>query len=298
MQRQLTELWYGPRGSGSLLQPLAWAYGRAVRLRRAAYARGWLQVHALDKPVVVVGNLTVGGTGKTPLTLWLIEALAARGIRAGVVSRGYGRRSRSPGPQVVGPDSRWQEVGDEPWLMHRRAGCPVVVYGDRAAAAARLAVEPVDVLLCDDGLQHLALARDCEIAVIDGTRGLGNGRLLPAGPLREPPARLRGVDVIVVNGSSGEGPPLDPAIRGVAAPVLRMRLEMTEARRVDGAGGARPLEQAFPPGGRVHAVAGIGHPARFFGALEAHGLEVLRHAFADHHAFMAGELDFPDELPI
>lgn len=298
MERQLTELWYRPRSRLSLLQPLAWVYGAVVRVRRSAYERGWLRAQGVGKPVVVVGNLTVGGTGKTPLTLWLIERLRERGLEAGVIARGYRRRgghaSARQGPQVVRADSLWQQVGDEPLLIHRRTGCITVVCEDRVAAAWRLAAEPVDVILSDDGLQHLHLARDCEIALIDGARGLGNGRLLPAGPLREPASRLRHVDLVVVNGEAEHAPITATAL--TAAPVLRMRLVAGLAHRVDGAGSARPIESFRA--GRIHAVAGIGNPDRFFRDLEGRGLEVIRHPFPDHHPFAAGELEFPDDWPI
>jgi tetraacyldisaccharide 4'-kinase len=154
--------------------------------------------------VVVVGNLTVGGTGKTPLTLWLAQALRAAGLRVGIVARGYGSRT-GRAPRRVAPDSRWQEVGDEPLILARRSACPTVVGTDRLAAARVLAADDVDVILADDGLQHLRLARACEIVVIDGARGIGNGRLLPAGPLREPASRLRQVDAVVVNGGVTRG---------------------------------------------------------------------------------------------
>ncbi len=311
MERRLTELWYGPTRWPSLLQPLAWAYGAVVSLRRTAYERGWLRVHAAGKPVVVIGNLTVGGTGKTPLTVWLVEKLRDRGVRAGVIARGYRRSGgdRASGgdrparsgsarqrPRTVQADSAWEEVGDEPLLIHRRTGCVTVVAKDRVAAARQLAEEPVDVILSDDGLQHLRLARDCEIALIDGARGLGNRRLLPAGPLREPASRLQQVDLIVVNGA----PTAPTASAAFAAPaagrVLRMSLALGLAHRLDGAGSAQPLE-AFRAG-RVHALAGIGNPARFFRDLESRGLELIRHPFPDHHPFAPWELEFADDLPI
>lgn len=307
MERHLTELWYRPATRLSLLQPLAWVYGAVVRARRSAYSRGLLKAHSAGKPVVVIGNLTVGGTGKTPLTLWLIENLRARGLEPGVVARGYRRLGESAarrvptprvparqGPRVVRADSRWEEVGDEPLLIHRRTGCPTVVSEDRLAAARRLAEEPVDVILSDDGLQHMRLKRDCEIALIDGARGLGNGRLLPAGPLRESASRLRQVDLIVVNGMAEHASlaytPL-PAAR-----VLTMSLVAGLAHRLDGAGSPQPLEELR--GGRIHAVAGIGNPDRFFRDLERRGLEVIRHPFPDHHPFAASDLAFPDERPI
>ncbi len=305
MERQLTDLWYRPARGPSLLQPLAWAYAAAVSLRRSAYERGWLQVHAAGKPVVVVGNLTVGGTGKTPLTVWLVEKLRDRGVQAGVIARGYRRSSgrvsssvrERPGlrPRVVRADSPWEEVGDEPLLIHRRTGCITVVAEDRVAAARRLAEEPVDVILSDDGLQHRRLARDCEIALIDGARGFGNGRLLPAGPLREPASRLRQVDLIVVNGAA-EHASLAAGLTSGASRVLSMTLAPALAHRIDGAGSAEPIE-AFRTR-RAHAVAGIGNPARFFRDLEGRGIEVIRHPFPDHHPFTAGDLAFADDLPI
>ncbi len=309
------ELWYRPARQPSLLQPLAWVYGAVVRARRSAYERGWLQAHAAGKPVVVVGNLTVGGTGKTPLTVWLVEKLRERGIQAGVIARGYRRSSGGSGrrgPRRVRTDSPWEEVGDEPLLIHRRTGCITVIAEDRVAAAREVAKEPVDVILSDDGLQHLRLARDCEIALVDGARGLGNGRLLPAGPLREPASRLRQADLIVVNGvledallardalvvglALGADPVRRADLTSGASRMLRMSLALGLAHRVDGTGSAQPLE-AFRPG-RVHAVAGIGNPARFFRDLESRSLDLIRHPFPDHHPFASGELAFSDDLPI
>ncbi|HYK25415.1 MAG TPA: tetraacyldisaccharide 4'-kinase, partial [Steroidobacteraceae bacterium] len=277
----------------ALLEPFAWLYGAAMRVRRGAYERGWLAVHSAGRPVIVVGNLTVGGTGKTPLVLWLAARLVARGLTVGIVSRGYGRTTA--GPRRVRSDSRWEEVGDEPLLIGRRSGCAVVVAEDRIAAARRLAAEGADVILSDDGLQHLRLARDFEIMVMDGARGFGRGRLLPAGPLREPASRALSVDYIVVNeAASSIVPPA--ALAGRTGPVARMHLVPGEAHRVDGDGRSRPL--ASFEGAPVHAVAGIGHPARFFHSLAARGLQLIEHTFADHHPFVRGELDFPDDLPI
>jgi len=293
MERRLTRLWYRPRGGPSLLQPLAWVYGAGMRARGCAYGMGWLRVVPSPKPVVVVGNLTVGGTGKTPLTVWLAEQLRDSGLRPGIVTRGYGRREASAQPRFVRAGSRWEEVGDEPLLLSRRTGCPTVVAADRVAAARRLGSEPIDVILSDDGLQHLRLARVCEIAVIDGARGFGNGRLLPAGPLREPASRLDRVDLVVLNGSADHASLAPP---GFARPVLRMSLIAGRARRVDGSPAERPIEDFRE--GPVHAVAGIGHPERFFRELETHGLEVSRVAFPDHHPFTARDLAFSDDRPI
>ena len=290
MERALTELWYREHAGPSLLQPLGWLYGGLVALRRRAYASGWARSAGAGRPVVVVGNLTVGGTGKTPLTIWLARALRAAGLRVGIVARGYGSRNGGI-PRRVTVDSLWQEVGDEPLILARRSACPTVVGTDRLAAARMLAGEGVDVILADDGLQHLRLARDCEIVVIDGARGIGNGRLLPAGPLREPATRLRQVDAVVMNGVMRRGS-LAALLPGV---VLGMQLEATEVLSLDER--SRRLLGSFN-GQRVHAVAGIGNPQRFFSELRAHGLEVIEHAFPDHHPLTATQVVFADALPV
>ena len=290
MERALTELWYREHAGPSLLQPLAMLYGGWVALRRHAYDSGWARTAGAGRPVVVVGNLTVGGTGKTPLTIWLARALRANGLRVGIVARGYGSRNGGI-PRRVTVDSLWQEVGDEPLILARRSACPTVVGTDRLAAARMLAGEGVDVILADDGLQHLRLARDCEIVVIDGARGIGNGRLLPAGPLREPATRLRQVDAVVMNGVMRRGS-LAALLPGV---VLGMQLEATEVLSLDERS-RRPLGSFT--GQRVHAVAGIGNPQRFFSELRAHGLEVIEHAFPDHHPLTATQVVFADALPV
>lgn len=289
----LFSLWYEQPPRISWLLPFSWLYGTAMSARRAAYGRGWMRSRAVGVPVIVIGNLTVGGTGKTPLTIWLANHLKQRGVEVGLVSRGYGRRKG--GLRVVEAGSPWQEVGDEPLILKRRTGCATLVASDRVAAAEMLVTRGAQVILADDGLQHLRLARDGEVVVIDGTRGFGNGRLLPAGPLREGVYRAREADAVVVNGG-GEG----GALRGVPPELesgaLRMRLAASEARRLADPGEARPLA-AFR-GRPVHGVAGIGNPQRFFNDLRAVGLEVIEHAFPDHHALSAAELDFGDELPV
>jgi tetraacyldisaccharide 4'-kinase len=291
LERRLIELWYRERPRPSLLQPLAWAYGAIVGARRRAYATGWLRAERVGAPVVVVGNLTVGGTGKTPLTIWLARELTAGGLKVGIVSRGYGARHGRE-PRLVDPAAPWQEVGDEPLILARRTGRPTVVSADRVAAARALITRGAAVILADDGLQHLRLARAAEIVVIDGARGFGNGRLLPAGPLREPLQRLQQADVLVVNGARAHGS-LVAALAGRTA--VGMRLQATAAVQLAG-GAARPLA-AFQ-GQRVHAVAGIGNPQRFFAALRAEGIDVIAHPFPDHHPFAAAELDFGDALPV
>ncbi|PKO34792.1 MAG: tetraacyldisaccharide 4'-kinase [Betaproteobacteria bacterium HGW-Betaproteobacteria-7] len=269
-QRRLTPaLWF--------LLPLSALFYLLSRLKR------WLtKPQRLPVPVVVVGNITVGGAGKTPLTLWLAQQLRAHGRRPGIVSRGYGGSTVAPRP--VASDSLPAEVGDEPLLLARRSGVPVWVGRDRAAAGqALLAAHPeVDVLLCDDGLQHYRLARDVELAVFDG-RGAGNGCLLPAGPLRESLARLRKVDAVICNGP--EDPRLPGDVRRFA-----MRLRPADFYRLDQPG--QTCQAGQLAGRRLHALAGIGDPGRFFRTLEELGLSFLRHPFADHYAYTANDLAF------
>ncbi|WP_414638565.1 tetraacyldisaccharide 4'-kinase [Arenimonas sp.] len=274
----LLRRWYGGVAPGPGLRALAAVYGGLVALRRWLYRRGWKPTHRLPVPVIVVGNLVAGGSGKTPLTIALARGLAERGWRPGVVSRGYGRDSGTP--VRVAPGMAASECGDEPLLIARQTGLPVWVDADRVAGARRLVAEGCNLVIADDGLQHLRLGRDIEIEVVDGERRHGNGRLLPAGPLREPAGRR--VDHRVVNGgeaTAGEWP---------------MRLVLAEAVPLGG-GASRPL--ADFAGQTVHAIAGIGHPARFFEALRAAGLAPIEHPFPDHHAFTASELDLAPPGP-
>ena len=285
LSRLFDSIWYGGNPLEWLLRPLALAFRGAVRARRLLYRRGILTTVQLDVPVVVVGNLTVGGTGKTPCVIWLAARLRERGLTPGIVCRGYGG-SAAEWPRAVTAQSDAAEVGDEPVLLARRTGCPVAAGPDRAAAAAllRRGVRGVDVVLSDDGLQHYRLARIFEIAVVDGVRGLGNGRCLPAGPLREPPQRLREVDAIVVNGGEWGH-----------AGVFRASVAVSGVRQTE-TGVMRSLSDFA--GQRVHGVAGIGHPERFFALLEAHGLEVEPHPLPDHAAIGAKDLRFADGAPV
>lgn len=276
----LESAWYGNGSAPWWTRPLAALYGGAMRVRRGLYRRGWLRSVRLPVPVVVVGNLSVGGTGKTPLTIALVEALRARGYRPGVVSRGHGGSQREPLLLGDAPDPL--QVGDEPCLI-RASGATVAIGRDRPAAAQLLLDAGCNVVVADDGLQHYALARDVEICVIDGVRRFGNGRLLPVGPLREPLARLQRVDFRVCNGGvavEGEYP---------------MQLHGDEVVSLDDAQ-RQPL--AMFAGKRVHAVAAIGNPQRFFDSLRIAGIEVIAHAFGDHHAFTARDLGFADDLPV
>ncbi len=293
MRQRLVDYWYRAPARASALQPLGWLYGVAMRMRRLAYAKGWATAQRAGRPVLVVGNLTVGGTGKTPLVAWLAQRLSASGLKVGILSRGYGRRSQEL--RSVQTDSPWYEVGDEPLLLHRLTGCDTVVAGDRLAGARALAARGVDLIIADDGLQHLRLARECEIVVIDGARGLGNQRLLPAGPLREPADRLRHAELLVLNGAA-EHVSLHAARGLPAGPAFLMSLYGEVAHRLDGQDGPQPLEHFR--GQRVHAVAGIGNPERFFRGLRGRGIEVVEHAFADHYPLVASDLEFGDELPV
>jgi tetraacyldisaccharide 4'-kinase len=291
--RALQRCWYRPSPPWPL-RALAALFGLGVRWRRVAYARGLYASVRLAPAVIVVGNLTVGGAGKTPLVIWLTERLRERGIRAGVVLRGYGGRvERAREPLLVERDSSPGLVGDEALLLRERTLAPVAVGRDRVRAAQLLLESGIDVVISDDGLQHLRLARAVEIVVIDGERGLGNGHLLPAGPLREPGARLARVDAIVVNGS-GIGAATAAAANG--PPVLQMQLLGDRLQPLAGTEGAVPLTSLA--GRRVHAVAGIGRPQRFFEQLRAAGLEVQAHAFPDHYRYRAADLEFGDALPV
>ncbi len=283
MSARLQAAWYDRRAAaGTLLLPLAWLFCAVAWLRRGAYRLLRLGT-ALEVPVVVVGNLTVGGTGKTPLVIWLARRLRAAGYRPGIVSRGYGGQA-GHWPQQVRPDSAPETVGDEPVVIARHTGCPMAVGPDRVAAArALLAHSDCNLIISDDGLQHYRLRRDVEIVVIDGVRRFGNRRCLPAGPLREPLSRLHSVDLLVANGAA-------------AGREHAMRLEGECLYGVaDGAPGPSLRELQAQA---VHAVAGVGNPQRFFDALRRYGLRVEPHPMPDHHRYTATDLDFGDALPV
>jgi tetraacyldisaccharide 4'-kinase len=292
MRGALTQLWYGKARGAPLLAPLAWLYGALLILRRRAFELHLLRRHGVGCPVVVVGNLTVGGTGKTPLVAWLARQLQAQGFQVGIVSRGYGSRARTA--RLVATNAAWEEVGDEPLLLAQNTGCMTAVGADRVAVGRLLSARGMNVIVSDDGLQHLRLAADCRLVVVDGERLFGNGRLLPAGPLREPVAELQKADAVIVNGATLSAIPLDSE-HALTAPLIAMQLVPGAAVAV--AGGARRALETFR-GARVHAVAGIGNPARFFRELGACGIDVIEHPFADHHALVASDLEFGDDLPV
>ena len=261
---------------------LARVYGAASRLRRKL-----LRTRKVGRPVLVIGNLIAGGSGKTPLTIAVVERLQAAGWTPGVASRGYGRDDART-PRWVEPVTDPALAGDEPVLIAARTGARVRVDADRVAAARALIAAGCDIVVCDDGLQHYRLRRDVEIEVIDGARRYGNGLLIPAGPMRELATRSAEVDFRVLNTGSAH----DLAAGFGEWP---MRLETGQALPLVG-GRALPLSRFA--GQRVHAVAGIGDPERFFATLRSHGIAVVPHAFADHHRYTAEDLRFGSDLPV
>lgn len=281
-EQRLNRIWYAGEMAPWWLSALVPVFHALTALRRLPYALGLRKPARIGVPVVVVGNLVVGGSGKTPLVIALVQALRARGLKPGVVSRGYGGSAR--GPLLLDDRLKPAELGDEPCLIHRRTQAPVAIGRDRAQAAALLLAEGVDVVIADDGLQNPSFARDVEICVVDGRRRFGNGRLLPAGPLREPVSRVAAFDFRVCNGSAPH------------AGEVGMRLDGDIALPLADNGPTRALD-AFADT-RVHGVAAIGDPSRFFDALRAHGIDLIAHPFPDHHVFVAGDLDFGDELPV
>lgn len=283
MRDRIERRWYSDAPPPLALRPLAALFGAIADARRT-----WLQARrqSLPVPVIVVGNLGVGGTGKTPFVIWLVERLREWGLRPGVISRGYGGRAPRY-PWRVSARTPVNESGDEPLLIALRTAAPVMVGADRVAAArALIAQADIDVIVSDDGLQHYRLGRDLEICLIDGARGLGNGALLPAGPLREPPSRLRSIPLVVINGGG-----FDAGHPGQ----VEMHLRAVDAQPL---GGGTVLSLERLRGQRVHAVAGIGNPARFFQTLRSRGIEVVEHPFPDHHAFASQDIQFLDGLRV
>ena len=276
-------MWYGPFRWGRVFAPLGWLYGVGARLRRASFRLGLRHTEHLAVPVIVVGNIAVGGTGKTPLTIWLANFLKAQGYRPAIICSGY-RGGANSWPQQVRPDSDPSMVGDEPVLLARRTHCPVAAGPNRVAAACALAqFETCDVIISDDGLQHYALSREIEIAVVDGTRRHGTGWCMPAGPLREPRGRLRSVDFVVINGVARDG---ERAMEVRVGALTRVADDSDQLA-------ANALRDA-----PVHAVAGVGNPDRFFELLRNLSYTVIPHRFPDHHAFQLRDIAFGDERPV
>ncbi len=282
---RLLAAWYTGHPALALLRPLEALYRWVVKRKRRRFLNDQRSSYRAPVPIIVVGNITVGGTGKTPMILWLIEHCRQRRLRVGVVSRGYGAKPPQL-PWRVTADQAAEQAGDEPLLIVQRTGVPLMIDPDRARAVqALLASEPLDLILCDDGMQHYRLARDLELVLIDAARGLGNRRCLPAGPLREPVERLKEADAVLLNGAEqdtaeGFGFRLQPS--------ALVNLRTGERRALD----------HFPAGQRLHAVAGIGNPQRFFNTLQGLGWQPLPHPFADHAQFNAQNLAFTPPLPL
>lgn len=282
LRDRLQRRWYASTPPAAL-RPLSRVFGWIVAFRRWRLQR---TAQRLRVPVIVVGNIAVGGTGKTPVAIWLLEHLREAGWKPGLIARGYGGRAPAY-PLRVTPETPVEHCGDEPLLIALRTGMPVTVAPDRVAAGrAMLRSDDVDIIVTDDGLQHYRLARDLEICVVDGRRGLGNGALLPAGPLREPASRLQEIPMVIVNGgfSALDHPGrIDMQLKPAGVVALRddARSTLSDWR-----------------GQRVHAVAGIGHPERFFELLSGQGIELILHPYPDHYAYADGELDFGDDLPV
>ncbi len=280
LARWAVDIWYKDPFIGTWLMPLGFLFADFVKFRKFLYRIGVLKKHSMPVPVIVVGNITVGGTGKTPLLIYLAQLLKDAGYRPGIISRGYGGQAES-WPQWVDANSTAANVGDEALLIAKQTGCPMAV-GPLRVEDAKLLLKQSDcnVILSDDGLQHYALNRDIEIAVIDGERRFGNGYCLPAGPLRETIDRLQSVDFIVVNGEKSEPNELSMRITGDTA--------------INLVTGERKSLQEFKATG-CHALAGIGNPDRFFKLLESAGLSCKTHGFPDHYKFQRSDIEFGDD---
>lgn len=277
-------IWYERDPLGLLLLPLVPLFYLLSTMRRWLYKIGVLEIKKFPVPLIVVGNITVGGTGKTPLVIWLARHLRSLGYKPGIVCRGYAGKAPH-WPQQVDADSDPAMAGDEAVLVAMRSGCPLWAGPDRAATVNALLNETeCDLVISDDGLQHYAMDRDLEILVIDGQRGFGNGYLLPAGPLREPASRLRSVDLVISNGPWRRDIPQMHLVQPRLVPLHKQEQRSESLNRFEGQ--------------QVHAVAGIGHPERFFKMLEQHGMKPICHAFPDHHNFVSGDLQFQPRLPV
>lgn len=283
VSRFFDSVWYGQRPIATLFIPLTFLFSLMVKVRKLLFKMGVLSSTQLDVPVIIVGNITVGGTGKTPLVIWVTELLLKAGYHPGVISRGYGGVASS-WPQQVRGDSDARIVGDEAKIIAGKTGCPVAVGPDRAQSAqALMDHHQCDIIVSDDGLQHYALKRDIEIALVDGERRYGNRYLLPAGPLREPVSRLKIVDLIVCNGLAN-------------ANEYHMKTEGSEAVNVLDETIIVPLDTL--KGVKVHALAGLGNPSRFFSHLRKFGIQFDSHIYPDHHTYEAEDISFGDEKPV
>jgi tetraacyldisaccharide 4'-kinase len=281
-QSWFNRIWYSGQAPPWWLVPPSVLFSLVSGVRRRLYAHRLIPGRRLPCPVIVVGNLSVGGTGKTPLVCWLVEQLRTMGLRPGIVTRGYGGSEREP--QIIDAAADPQLFGDESVFLAQRSAVPVAVGRDRPAAAQLLIQAACDVVISDDGMQHYALRRDCEIIVIDGDRRFGNGWLLPAGPLREPISRLDLANAVVVNGG-----------RPLSDHAIAMRVHGDTAVSIN-SGMRRELSKFA--GHCVHAIAGIGNPDRFFNMLRAYGIEVIGHALDDHAMPQRAQVVFADDKPV
>ncbi len=279
----MDRIWYQKHRLRYALLPLAWSYRSIVAGRRALFRVGLKKTTQFSVPVIVVGNITVGGTGKTPFVIWLVDWLKTKGYRPGVVSRGYGGHAKHY-PQAVVADSDPREVGDEAVIIARKTNCPMYIGPKRVAAVSELlAHHNCNIVISDDGLQHYALGRDIEIALIDHNRQLGNRLCLPAGPLREPPSRLNQVDFILYHGGESDHE-------------FSMRLVVDNIYNLSDPNIKLDLENARQK--TFHAVAGIGHPERFFNELRELNFNIIPHPFPDHHRYTPEDLNFKTQAPI
>ena len=279
----IENIWYSKHPLGLVLLPLSWIYALIIVLRRLCYQSGLIAVNQIDAPVIIVGNISVGGTGKTPLVIWLAKYFKSKGFRPGIISRGYGGKL-SGKTQQVRPDSNPSLVGDEPVLIAKRTTCPVAIAVQRRRAAEELITHcDCNLILCDDGMQHYSLGRDMEIAVIDGQRRFGNGHCLPAGPLREPKSRLTTVDFVVSKYFAGRH---------------EFKMEYTYGDLVSLTEPTRTMPVSNLNGQSVHAIAGIGNADRYYSYLRNQKLQIIMHEFSDHHSFTAEDVNFNDGLPV
>ncbi len=284
-------MWYGQTLSGRLLSwlfwPLSLLFAFISKRRRNQYWNGEAAAYHAPLPVIVVGNISVGGTGKSPVTIWLIEQLQQRGFKPGVVSRGYGGNAANY-PHCVSETDDASVVGDEPLMIHLRSGVPVVVDPNRTQAVKALLAEAnVDVVISDDGLQHYPLSRTFELAVVDGQRGVGNGNLLPMGPLREPVQRLEQVDAVVVNSAGSQSQTLVNRLQELQPHCFTMQIQPGALIPFNAQSDQILKDNELVEG--VASVAGIGNPERFFQTLDQLGIKHQPKAFDDHHDY--SELD-------
>ncbi len=292
MQQFLLKHWQKRGWWAWLTAPLGGLVCLLAGIKRHAYQSGRLQQNKLSVPTIVVGNLSVGGSGKTPLVAELAGQLHEAGYRPGILCRGY-KGKADQWPQFVTPDSDPQLNGDEPVMLALQTGCPVMAGPDRSRSAQILIDQHhCDIIISDDGFQHLKLARDIDIVVIDTARGLGNRWCLPSGPLRESSAALKSADMLVLHGKPNTSVP------GLPSGPVRCAMQLMTGEIYKLADRSAKLNPEHTTHQRFHAIAGIGHPQRFFASLREHGLEFVEHCFPDHHAYDPSELVFSEKLPL